>query len=314
MRITRRVVWCLAGVAALPLYLAANNRELIKAPAFENSVLELFATDARTKIGSGSLPGEKKAAPPGTPNSAPGESPAAAPQMGDFAWSKLISSDSLESEIKSLGTVAADAVKTPNNFKSKGREVAQGAFTELAMLFGVISQFDGDVKWKKDALGLEKAYAQAGNNCKTSSDAAYKEAKKRTEDLGELFKGGSIELPKADGPGTWHELLNRPVLMKRLEEARQGGRVAKYTGSKAEFKKGKDKLMQEAQVLAVISEVIKDQGFESANDESYQKFAQAFQGHCLALVEAVKSDDADKAQAAFAQVSKACDTCHGDFR
>ena len=217
--------------------------------------------------------------------------------------------------MKSLGTVATDAVKTQNNFKSKGREVAQGAFTELALLFGVISQFDGDVKWKKDALGLQKAYAQAGNNCKTSSDAAYKEAKKRTEDLGELLKGGSIgDLPKAEGPGTWHELLNRPVLMKRFEEARASGKIAKAISNKSELKKGKDKLMQEAQVLAVISEVIKDQGFESANDEAYQKYAQAFQGHCLALIEAVKNDDPDKAQAAFAQVSKACDTCHGDFK
>jgi cytochrome c556 len=210
--------------------------------------------------------------------------------------------------------VAADAVKTPNNFKSKGREIAQGAFTELAMLFGVISQFDGDVKWKKDALGLESAYSRAANNCKTSSDSAYKEAKMRSEGLTELLKGGSVELPKVDGPGTWHELLIRPVLMKRLEEAREGGRIAKYTANKGDFKKGKDALLREAQVLLTISEVIKDPGFESANDEAYQKFAQAFQTHCLALIEAVKSDDPDKAQGAFAQVSKACDSCHGDFR
>jgi len=292
--------------------MAAANRGLIKAPKFDNDLLELFATDARTRIGPGEAPGKKQAQPPGK---TPGEAPSGEVQAGgSFAWSKLISAENLESEIKSLGSVASEAVKTPNNFKSKGREVAQGAFTELALLFGVISQFDGDVKWKKDALGLEKAYAQAGNNCKTSSDAAYKEAKKRTEDLGELLKGGSIELPKAEGPGTWHELLNRPVLMKRLEEARGGGKIAKYTSNKGEFKKGKDALMREVQVLAVISEVVKDPGFESANDENYQKYAQAFQGHCLALIDAVKSDDPDKAQAAFAQVSKACDTCHGDFR
>ena len=72
--------------------------------------------------------------------------------------------------------------------------------------------------------------------------------------------------------------------------------------------------MREVQVLTTISEVIKDQGFESANDEAYQKFAQAFQANCLALIEAVKSDDPDKAQGAFAQVSKSCDACHGDFR
>ncbi len=161
--------------------------------------------------------------------------------------------------------------------------------------------------------GIGVGLLAAANNCKTSSDSAYKEAKMRSEGLLELLKGGSIDLPKAEGPGTWHELLIRPVLMKRLEEARGGGKVAKYTANKGDFKKGKDALMRKAQVLAAIAEVIKDPGFESANDEAYQKYAQTFQTNCLALIEAVKGDDPDKAQA-LRQVSKACDSCHGDFR
>src|SRR5262249_55737586 len=160
----------------------------------------------------------------------------------------------LEAEVKALAPVAAEAVKTKTGFAGKGREQAQNAFTELAALFGVIAQYDGDVRWKKDGPGLEKAFSQAGLNCKTSSDAAYKEAQRRSEELGDLVRGNTpADLPKGDAAAPWSELLNRPALMRRLEEAREGGKITKGISSKNDFKKGKDALLREAEVLAMIS-------------------------------------------------------------
>ena len=138
MGVLQQTRWWMAGLIAFvvgpqtlvaqrpsPQALAANNRSLIKAPTFDKEVLDLFATDARTQIGPGELPGKKKVIiDGGDGKGTPPDGPPAAGGGGSFAWSKLISSDSLESEIKSLGSVAAEAVKTQNNFKSKGREVA----------------------------------------------------------------------------------------------------------------------------------------------------------------------------------------------
>lgn len=296
-----------------PAVWAAVKREMLPPPKFDKETVSLFTDDARTKLGPGG-PGTVR---PAGGTGAPAGGGAAAPEavaVGDMKWSQLISGENLEAEVKSLQPVISEATKTINNFKGNGREKAQTGFTELATLFGVISQFDGDVRWKKDALGLEKAFAQAGFNCKTSSDAAYKEAQKRTQELADMIRGGTIDLPKAE-PGTpWPEVANRPALMRRMEEARQGGKVGKWISNKSEFKKNKDALMREAQVLAMISQVIKDKGFESADDDTYQKFAAEFQSECLQLVDAIKADDPEKAQSVFAKVGKACDTCHGDFR
>ncbi|HEX3656230.1 MAG TPA: cytochrome c [Pirellulales bacterium] len=329
MRLARHCRLCWLSVAAgllllaVPIMRAADSQPPVEAPAgkqgsqppphFDADVLELFATDARTKLGPGQ-PGGPIAKATVVPGAAPGEAPTEDNGGGSFTWSKLISSDNLEAEIKAQVPLAAEAVKTSTGFKGNGREKAQTSFTVLAALFGVIAQYDGDVRWKKDAPGLEKAFSQAGFNCKTSSDAAYKEAQKRATELGELVRGGTMELPKGDASLPWNDMLNRPAVMRRMEEARAGGKVAKWLSGKNDFKKNKDGLLREAQLLAMFSEIIKAKGFESGDDESYQKYAAALQKQCLAMLEAIKTDDQDKAQSAFAQVGKACDTCHGDFR
>jgi hypothetical protein len=302
-----------AAGSQAPAESPAGKRGSQPPPKFDSDVLQLFATDARTKLGPGE-PGGLRPKAAAAPGAAPGEAAGEDAAGGSFTWSKLISSDSLEAEVKAQVPIAADAVKTNTGFKGKGREQAQTSFTVLATLFGVIAQYDGDVRWKRDAPGLEKEFSQAGFNCKTSSDAAYKGSQKCAQDLAELVRGGTVELPKGDASLPWPELVNRPALMRRMEEARNGGNVSKWLSNKNEFKKNKDSLLREAQLLAVVSEVIKSKGFESGDDEVYQKYAGELQKQCLAMIEAIKTDQQDKAQSDFAQVSKACDACHGDFK
>jgi cytochrome c556 len=313
----RCVPWiAVFALAAGPIgvLLAAGKPVVLKPPTFDQATTELFATDARTKIGPGE-PGARRpaGAAPGAPTEGDGEGAMAG---GGFAWSKLIAPENLEAEVKAMVPITAEAVKTINIFKGNGREKAQTAFNELTMLFGVIAQYDGEVRWKKEAAGLEKAYAQVTANCKTSSDAAYKEAQLRSTALAELVRGGTVEVPKGgDASLAWNEVLNRPALMRRMEEMRSpGSTVTKGISNKGDFKKNKDALLREVQLLATISEVIKAKGFDSADDEGYQGYAKTFQEQCGALLEAIKADSQDKAQSAFAQINKACDTCHGDFR
>src|SRR5437868_8116570 len=101
-----------------------------------------------------------------------------------------------------------------------GHDDARMGFTMLASLFGVAAQYDGDVKWKKDARALRNKYSQVGLNCKTASDPSWNEAKLRGEELNALLSGGGVELPKKDLPDEWGKLVSRSVLMKRMEDAR----------------------------------------------------------------------------------------------
>jgi hypothetical protein len=183
----------------------------------------------------------------------------------------------------------------------------------LAALFAAIAQYDGDVRWKKDALGLRNKFSQVSLNCKTSSDAAYKEAKVRAEDLAELLRGGTVDLPKGEASDELGKLISRPPLMKRMEESRTEY-LGKWTSDKGAFSKNKDALLREAQFLALLAQIIQDPTFDSGDDATYVGYAAALQKQCLELVEAIKTDNQAGAQSCVAQISKACDTCHGEYR
>src|SRR6185369_12192887 len=107
--------------------------------------------------------------------SADGPEPAAEGQ--GFAWSKLISPGTIEDEVKAQVMSTAAATNTPSEFKGGGNKTARNNYTDLALMFGVIAQYDGDVRWKKDAPGLRALYARVASNCKVGTDNSFKEAK-----------------------------------------------------------------------------------------------------------------------------------------
>jgi hypothetical protein len=321
----RKVDW---SVSSLPLALivilftgdsalhGAGKTATVPPPKFDKAVLDLFSADARDKIGPGK-PGGGAPMAPGVPASTggvaspSGDTPAAA--GGSYAWSKLISPESLEAEVKSLAKTTVEVVKTPNVFKSGGNKITQTNYTELALLFGVIAEYDGEVRWKKDAPGLKALYGRAGINSKVGTDNSFKEARTRSEDLLELINGGNIDIPKADPDATWQAVANRAPLMRRLKIA-QEERLSPWTGSKGDFTSRKDEVIREAQLMAAIAQVIKHESYEFADDSTYQGFLNDLQKQSVEVAEAAKSGNFDKAQSAMGLAAKACTDCHGGFR
>jgi hypothetical protein len=182
----------------------------------------------------------------------------------------------------------------------------------LAVVFGVIAQYDGQVRWQKDAVGLRAAFARAGFNCKVGTDNSFKEARQRSQDLADLVRG-NLKVAPAEAEARWAEVANRPPLMKRMELS-QRERLGPWTASGNEFARNRDAVVREAQMLAMIAEVIKDQSYEYADDATYRGYVDELQQHCLEIIEAAKNNDFPKAQSAASRVNQACDRCHGDFR
>jgi len=232
-----------------------------------------------------------------------------------MAWSHVVDAEVIEDEVKSHVTAVAEHVRSLNAFKSGGYKEIRDRYSLLAVLFGVIAQYDGDVRWKDKASGMRAALARAGFNCKVATDASFKESKLRGEDLATLVRGGSPELPRAaatieDG---WPSVADRSPLMKRMEEA-QHGRLDVWTANSEEFQRNGDKLFHEAQLLRLLAEVIKDSAYEYAEDELYQQYVKKMRENCDQVIAAVKEDRFEEAQSAVRRINRQCDDCHGDYR
>jgi hypothetical protein len=281
-------------------------------PKFTDDVREAFFTDARTKLGPGQPGGAVAATSPA--NSAAQTEDGDTTVAGNSAWSKLIAASTIEDEVKAQTNPLAEVTKTPSVFKGGGNHVARVHFTELAMLFGIISQYEGDVRWKKDAHGVREIFRRAGANCKVGTDNSYKEAHQRSDDLQQLITGGKIELPKADPDVKWVEIASRSPLMIRMGKEGYSTKIKTWTSDKGEFSKNRNALFEEAQIVAAIAHVIQDPSYEYGDDETYLGYAKDLEQQALEIAEAVKADSLSRAQTAAGQLNKACSSCHEGYR
>jgi len=238
---------------------------------------------------------------------------AAAESGGGFKWSGLISEETLTDEVKDRKSDVAGAVAKPTDFKGGGYNAARQAFSSIAVAFGIIAAYDQEVRWKKDAATARDLFARVGFNCKVGTDQSYAESKARLDDL-ESMLDGNAPAGKADRDDDfgWHQVAGRPALMSRLEAAE--GVLAAGMASRADFDRGLDAILHDAEIVAAIGEVIMQPDFEYHDDDSYRGYAAAMRDAAVRVREAVRKKDYDAARGAAGDLKKSCDACHGDYR
>ncbi len=232
---------------------------------------------------------------------------------GTLPWSKIISADTLQDEIKSLQPLLADDVKTQPSFLGGDYKKSRKTLSLLAVAFAIINEYDGDVRWKNQAPIARDLFARAGFNCKAGTEPVFRETKQCAEDLGNLLHGETLSGGKAEPTNEWSKVSNLLPLMSRLETA-QRDRIAPWTSNAADFKKNSAALTHEAEMAAALAEAISRPGMENADDEKFHQYAKALQNSALDLRSAVNAGNYSTANTAAGTLSKACANCHNDFR
>jgi cytochrome c556 len=248
----------------------------------------------------------------GTPtSSAPDSGSGAASGSG---WSRLISAPTIEDTIKSLKQQVDKEVTTLSDFKGKGHKLARRDYTLLAMLFGIAGEYDGDVRWKKDAPPARDAFARSAANFKVATDQAFNEAKSRKEELTELVGGSSPYAGKsADAKATWAQIAGRAPLMQYLESAWEP-RLKPALAEKSQFTANSDKILRDAELFAAIGEVLAKVGMADADAAEYKALCARLSDGAKQIIDAVKTKDFDQASKASATIGKACAECHENYR
>ncbi|MFN3149292.1 cytochrome c [Bremerella sp.] len=313
------VVGIIATLASDRSLLAQQSERRAKAPEFNNTTTSIiFFKDVFAEALQGERPkvlSENNTAPPAAMGSSGGGTQAPAAASGGQAgeWADIISPTTIQDEVKRLNNQLVETVQNVRKFNGGGFEEARRDFTELALLFEIIAEHDGDVRWKEFALSARDGFARAGFNSKVGTDNSFKEAKLRAEDLEQLVRGGSIDVREADPKATWEAIADRPPLMQRLEIAYQK-RLKPMTASESEFKSNMEEILHEAEIIAAIGHAMQKEGFEYYDDDDYITYSQKMQDAALKVVKAVKENNADAARTAAGDVGQSCTLCHESYR
>ena len=286
-----------------------KKKGTVPPPKFSKDVEGTFFNDAAAELLGDRPDFSKSGSTPGGTVDTPEEGGAAA--GATYSWSKLISSDTLENEIKKHVAALAPSMATPSKFGSAINET-RNAYSVVATMFAVIASYDGEVRWKDSAAAMRDGVARAGFNCKVNTTASFNEAKGRYEELSELLSGNKPKLEDAPAEAEWSEVADLTELMKRIELANEK-KLKPWSTSKGDFTANKDQYIHEAEILAALAHVIPNDA-TYAGDEAFTAFANALKDGALEMAQGAKSDNFEQAQAGSVQATKACDDCHGAYK
>ncbi|MCC6511591.1 MAG: cytochrome c [Pirellulaceae bacterium] len=243
-----------------------------------------------------------------SPDSSAGPTPASA---GDGAWGNLISAATIEDMVKNSKARLDPIVASPTKFAG-GYKEARREFSLLALMFAVIEQYQGDVRWKKSAAVARESLARMAANSKVSSPQAHKEAKQRVQDVADLLGGNTLD-GTPGGELVWGDVIDRVPLMQLLEWAQQES-VNPHSSSPENFKQHKEELQRYSELVAALGKAAIMEGMPDADDAEYRTIGQQMVDQARQIGLAIQTDNADLARQAAGQIGQACAKCHDGYR
>lgn len=226
-------------------------------------------------------------------------------------WAKLISAPTIEDTVKNSKLRLDELVASPTKFAG-GYVDARREFSLQALMFAVIEQYPGDVRWKKSAAMAREALSKMAANAKVSSPQAYKEAKQRVLDLGELLNGSVMEgTPSSEL--VWGDVIDRVPLMQLLEWSQQE-HINGLVSSKESFEQSKEEVQRYAELVATLGKAAIMEDMPDASDADYRALGEQMIQQSGQIVLAVQTNNADLARQAAGQVGQTCTKCHDGYR
>lgn len=315
MKITQRfLIVLLVAIGAIVPHVRADER---RAPVpkvdpdklkgiFFADVKDAFRGDAPTIASVRATATAAAVAPSaGTPGAEAGPA-------GNELWASLISPQSLEDEVKRLKLEFDGVVTTPGAFNSGGYLDARLHLTVLASLFAVINQHSGDVRWKNQAAAARDLISRTAFNCKAGSTQVYNEAKLRKGDLQDLVAGSGLASKDSEDETDWTMIADRSPLMEYAEsliDALEDG-----ARDEATIKKATDLVKRNSELLALLGEILTQEGMDDADDDDYAKLSRDMAEDGKEVTAALQRGDFDAVRLGVSKIRQKCDACHEQYR
>ena len=228
-------------------------------------------------------------------------------------WSMLVDADTLTAEIRRIVNQLTVPLKKSASFQGGGNLVCRRNFGLLAVLFGVVDQFDQQVRWQGVAKQMRDRCLQASNNCKAASTQSYAAALDTKIVLEELLRGQAPADDASGGSTEERPPVDRALLMQSMKLAVKE-RLSPALANSREFRKRAQLATEQAQLLAVLAKVIQQEGYDYVDDDTYLDEARQLGQAALELNDAAREKNYEAARAAAGKVGQSCSRCHEDFR
>ncbi len=313
----RRIICCSIGLATISLCaapaIAQKKFSRSRPPSFKSTDYQGVFFDDVASMLRGELPSAQA-----TIGSTAATTPAAsvsgssADSNDPLAWPKLITPASLEDLIKGSKLRLDKVVTTPPAFIGGGYAVARQEFSLLAILFSIIEEYPGEIRWKDSAPAARELLTQAAASAKIGTLPVFNQAKNRLLDLGDLTRGTKLA-HEAKSELVWEDLADRSLLMQLLEWSHEE-KLSDLVVDEEVFGQNTDAVKRYAQLVAALGKVNLLEGMPDADDDDYRELGLAMIKAAGDISVAVTTNNAEAARKAAGQIGQSCSNCHDGYR
>lgn len=227
-------------------------------------------------------------------------------------WSGLVSATTIEDEVKSIQKRLAMEVTTPVKFKSEYSKAHQ-SFSILSMLFGIVREYDSEVRWKRFANEAQISFERAAANSRVGTIQAYESCKRRKGDLEEMVRGGNFNASeKAPEELDWSAVIDRSPIMKRLQESKE--LLKQLSSNEKEFSGGTEKIFHESELIAAMGHALMMENMTDADDDGYLDLSKSMIEAANQTKNAVMNNDYEAASTAINLIDQSCNNCHDEWK
>ena len=295
----------------------AAQEQRAKPPKFDGRKYDgVFYSDVKSAL-TGSRPRiselGKQSSPAATGGRTNGSNNGEAEQGSGGKWRALADPVNLEDEVKRLKLRFDALVTTPGRFKSGDFQQARTELAMLATVFAIISEYEGDVRFKEDAAIARDLMGRAVVDVSGGAGDAFDIAKQRKADLQDIVSGGGLNRSDPTDPNDWSLITTRTALMEYLDKVLDDP-LENNTNNPDDVAGAKDDLDRAAAMVAVIGQVLTEPGMDESDDPDYNALSRQMTQAAQKLRFALKQDDAEGASLAVSEISQSCDDCHGKYR
>lgn len=304
--------WLVTGLVVVSLCGAGLAEPHAAAPWPEERARVFFQDAFREALrGAPPEPRRSHAIPQVSDAGATSQTPAATPADRP-AWSGWIAADVLEDEVKRTiqGLVRFEQASRLTASQKSKRRVTYLA--HLALLFGVVGDYDQAVRWKSQGRAISADLAKSLRQHLDTPVVQPDRVQELVFQLQDLVRGARWP-GRATGSATWDARVHRPTVMRRMEIAFAKS-IKPASVDRADAKSDAARVRHECQVLACLAQSLCAPGVEYRDEEDYAVYCQTLLGAAQRVQQALERDDVDTVRGAVKEIQRACDDCHQNYR
>jgi cytochrome c556 len=282
-----------------------RGEDFAQPPQWSSEVKGVFFDDARKEL---------KGEPSTQANADSSERPGAAVAPTEQAiWRELITPETLEAIVKERVLVLGHFLRlmqVPSDSQKVHPNECRREFTMLGTLFQVIGSYPDDVRWKSIAPQMSQMCLKTAEFYAGETHVSITKLYDAYATLEDALRGQADITSEPNAEPLAPEFAPLMQWMKSIVE----GWLPTVLSKKADFRRNVEPIAQSAQLLAMLSQVIRGEEYGYADDETYQHHADKLRDAAKQLNEAAAAEEFDKAVKAAAAIQKSCADCHADFR